>query len=219
MEKDTFEVAAAVEPALVVPATAPRASDGCAQWPQWPSVPPTLINRTTTLRELRSVDAPSLLEMISTEEVSRFICSPPTTLEGYNQFIEWSHRRRAEGRYICFGVIPDGFEVAVGIFQLQVRPGDAPEWGFAIGSPFWGTGLFVDGAEAVLDFAFRGMGLRCLGARAAVENSRGNRALQKIGAVCERVIPQGLIKNGRPLDEHYWTVPADGRPHRKVIWK
>ena len=100
-----------------------------------------------------------------------------------------------------------------------MRPGDVPEWGFAIGSPFWGTGLFVDGAEAVTDFAFRGMGLRCLGARAAVDNGRGNGALRKIGAVCEGIISRGLIKHGRPLDEYYWTLSADGRPRRKVFWR
>ena len=28
------------------------------------------------------------------------------------------------------------------------------EWGFALGSAYWGTGLFVAGATHVLDFAF-----------------------------------------------------------------
>ena len=108
----------------VAPAWRPIAD---AAWPDWHTGVPTLVNGTTTLRELDSADAPSLLEMISTEEVSQFICAPPTTVEGYEQFINWSHRRRAEGRYVCFGVLPEGFDVAVGIFQLQV--GSAPSSG------------------------------------------------------------------------------------------
>ena len=71
----------------------------------------------------------------------------------------------------------------------------------------------------MLDFAFRGIGLEGLGARAVVENDRGNAALQKLGAVCDGTIRDGLVRNGRPLDQYYWTLSADGRPRRKVIWE
>jgi len=68
------------------------------------------------------------------------------------------------------------------------------------------------------DFAFDGMGLEQLGARAAIENGRGNGALRKVGAVCEGVIANGLVLNGRTLDKYYWTVSADGRPRKKIVW-
>jgi RimJ/RimL family protein N-acetyltransferase len=87
-----------------------------------------------------------------------------------------------------------------------------------MGSPFWGTGLFVEGAEAVVDFAFEGIGVEQLGARAAIENGRGNGALRKLGAVCEGVIPNGLVLNGRAQDQYYWTLSANARPRRKIVW-
>jgi len=189
------------------------------EWTDWRAIVPALINDKTRLRELRVGDAPSLLSMLSTEEVSRFISPPPTTLQGYEQFIRWSHRKREDGQYICLGVVPEGYDVAIGIFQLQIPSDATPEGGFALGSPFWGTGLFLEGAEAVIDFAFRGIGLPQLGARAVVENGRGNGALRKVGAVCEGIIPGGLVKNGRPLDQFYWTVSPDARVRRKVIWE
>ena len=43
------------------------------------------------------------------------------------------------------------------VFSVQIPSGDTPEWGF-VGSPFWGPG-FSYKAEAVLDFAFHGIGL------------------------------------------------------------
>jgi RimJ/RimL family protein N-acetyltransferase len=106
----------------------------------------------------------------------------------------------------------------VGIFQIQCKPGELPEWGFAMGSTFWGTGLFVEGAEAVLDFAFGGMGLQVLGARAATENLRGNGALMKLGAVRQGVIPNGLVLGDRNYDQYYWTISADARPRKKIVW-
>ena len=97
-----------------------------------------------TLRELRMSDATALLALLTTEEVTRFISPPPTTLEGFERFIAWTVREREAGRYLCFAVVPEGYDTAVGLFQVrQLDPtfGTA-EWGFAIGSAFWGTGLF-----------------------------------------------------------------------------
>ena len=78
----------------------------------------SLVGRT--LRELRLSDAASLLAMLSTEEVSRFISPPPTTVEGFERFIAWTHRERAAGNYICFAVVPQNMDTAVGIFQALV---------------------------------------------------------------------------------------------------
>jgi RimJ/RimL family protein N-acetyltransferase len=190
-----------------------------AEWPAWRSLVPTLINETTRLRELRSSDALPLLSMLTTEEVTRFISPPPVSQEGFERFIRWSHERRLAGQYVCFGIVPKGFDVAIGIFQIQMSSGETPEWGFAVGSPFWGTGLFVQGADAVLDFAFRGIGLEELCACAAVENGRGNGALLKLGAVQQGIIRDGLVRNGKAMDQYYWTLSADARPRRKIIWE
>jgi RimJ/RimL family protein N-acetyltransferase len=211
MEMMPFNVVATQDPMVIVPALQPAS-------PEWQAFVPLLMNRTTRLRELQLSDAPSLLTLLSTEEVSRFISPPPTTVEGFEAFVRWSHKKRATGSYVCFGIVPAGYDHAVGIFQIQCKPGELPEWGFAMGSSFWGTGLFVEGAEAVLDFAFGQMGLQVVGARAATENLRGNAALQKLGAVRQGVIPKGLVLADRTYDQYYWTLSADGRPRKKIVW-
>ena len=216
MQMIPFNAVAQREPILTVPTHRFAAR---AEWPQWRSILPTLMHRSARLRELRPSDALPLLSMLTTEEVTRFISPPPVTQEGFERFIQWSRRKRVAGQYVCFGVVPQGYDVAVGIIQVQIPPGEKPEWGFAMGSPFWGTGLFVQGAEAVLDFAFRGIGLEELCACAAVDNGRGNGALQKMGAVRQRIIRDGLVRNGTPMDQYYWTLSAGGRPRRKVIWE
>ena len=134
-----------------------------------------------TLRELRLSDAPSLLAMLSTEEVARFISPPPTTVDGFERFIAWTHRERAAGNYVCFGVVPHGMDTAIGIFQVrQLEPGfGTAEWGFAIGSEFWGTGGFMDGAKMVVDFAFNvDRHAPARGAGGGRERSRQRRAPQ-----------------------------------------
>ena len=177
----------------------------------WRQKLPVLTGSMVTLRELRLSDAASLLSMLSTEEVARFISPPPTTIEGFERFIAWTHRERAVGAYICFAVVPHGMDTAVGIFQVrQLDPGfNTAEWGFAIGSPFWGTGMFVDGAKLIVDFTFDVVGVHRLEARAAVANGRGNGALRKLGASQEGVLRKSFLRNGEYLDQTLWTIVED----------
>ena len=186
---------------------------------EWRSGLPLLAGSNFTLRELRTSDAASLLAMLTTEEVSRFISPPPTTVDGFERFISWTHRERQAGNYVCFAVVPNGMDTAIGIFQVRsLEAGFASaEWGFAIGSPFWGTGIFAEGAKLVVDFAFDTIGTSRLEARACVANGRGNGALRKIGAVQEGVLRRSFNRNGQFLDQALWSILADDwRLQRRV---
>ena len=188
----------------------------------WRSALPTLCGANVTLRQLRRSDAASLVAMLATEEVARFITPPPTTVEGFERFIEWTHVQRAQGAYACFAVVPEGMETAIGIFQVrQLEPSFATaEWGFAIGSPYWGTGVFADGAALVVDFAFQVLGVHRLEARAAARNGRGNGALMKIGAVREGVLRKSFVRNGEYLDQILWSIVREDwmQAHSKAVW-
>ena len=174
----------------------------------WQASLPVLRGGAVTLRQLRVSDAPSLLALLTTEEVSRFISPPPTTLEGMEAFITWTHTRQRAGTYACFAVVPEGTDSAVGIFQVRAldHEFEAAEWGFALGSPYWGRGLFVDGAALMLRFVFETVGARRLEARSSVENGRGNGALSKVGAVQEGLLRQSFLKDGRYHDQNLWVL-------------
>ena len=174
----------------------------------WRAGLPVLGGTMVTLRELRPSDAPSLFAMLTTEEVSRFISPPPTTVDGFERFIAWTLRMRSAGTYACFAVTLAGSDTAIGIFQLrQLEAGfSTAEWGFAIGSPYWGTGAFTDGAELLARFAFETVGVHRLEARAAVKNGRGNGALRKIGAVQEGLLRRSFLRNGEYLDQVLWSI-------------
>lgn len=186
----------------------------------WRQALPVLTARGVTLRELQISDAISLLDMLSTEEVARFISPPPTTVEGFERFIAWACHEREAGRYVCFAVVPEGLTRAVGIFQVRAMdPGFAiAEWGFAIGSPFWGTGIFVNGARSTVEFAFETLGVHRLEARAAVENGRGNGALAKIGAVKEGVLRKSFLRRGLYIDQALWSIVREDWRQAKAVW-
>ena len=217
MEKMPFREQPAVGPARMEGA-APRmaASD-------WRNGLPVLTGREVTLRELRSSDAASLQALLTTEEVTRFMTSPPATIEAWERFILWTHRQRVEGTYFCFGVVPEGNEDAVGLFQVrQLEPGfGSADWDFALGFAYWGSGVFAEAAHLVASFLFDVVGSHRLEARIAVANYRGNGALKKLGAVQEGILRKSLSRRDQYLDQILWTILDEdwrmartGRTHR-----
>ena len=128
------------------------------------------------------------------------------------------HAQRAAGEHVCFAVTLEGFETAIGIFQVRRLDTSfqLAEWGFAIGSPFWGSGVFEESAELVLDFAFATLGVHRLEARAAVLNGRGNGALRKIGAVQECILHRALLRDGVWLDQAMYAILDGDHVARKT---
>lgn len=186
----------------------------------WKNALPVLAGHDVTLRELRPADAASLCELLTAGEVARFISPPPTTVEGFERFIQWTHDERAAGRYICFAVVPHGLDTAIGLFQVrQLEPAfGTAEWGFVLGSSFWGTGVFMDAARLTIEFAFETVGVHRLEARAAVLNGRGNGALAKAGAVKEGVLRKSFLRNGEYLDQALWSIVRDDWRQTRAVW-
>ena len=186
----------------------------------WTTGLPVLQGRKMMLRELVKTDALSLLSMLSTEEVAKFISPPPTTPQGFEKFVQWAQREREAGNQFTFGMVPEGCEHAVGLVQVRaIAPRfSVAEWGFALGSPFWGTGIFLAGARMTLDFAFQNTAVNRLEARAVVQNGRGNGALRKLGAVQEGVLRGSLLKDGKHLDQIMWSIVAQDWFQAKAVW-
>ncbi len=206
--------------ALTAAPSIPLPSASAAVCTDWTEGLPVLQAPGVTLRELRQADAASLLALLTTEEVTRFISPPPTTIEGFERFIAWTESERKAGRYACFAVVPEGYDTAVGLFQLrQLDPSfGTAEWGFAIAEDFWGSGIFARSAARVLDFAFREIGVHRIEARAAVQNGRGNGALRKIGAVQEGILRRSFLRGGQFLDQALWAIIDEDWYRSKAVW-
>ena len=208
MEKMPYQEPLSDDPVVSpVPLSAPLPAAAT----DWRHGLPTLTGSLVTLRELRASDAGALFVMLTTAEVTRFISPPPATVDGFEKFIAWADRERVGGRYVCFAVVPRGSDTAIGLFQIRSLEAEfgTSEWGFAVASEFWGTGIFGDGARLAIGFAFDTLGTRRLEARAAMENTRGNAALRKLGASREAILRKSFLRHGELHDQALWTILAD----------
>jgi ribosomal-protein-alanine N-acetyltransferase len=184
----------------------------------WRESLPVLSSGELVLREVQTSDAASLVMLMNESAIARFISAPPSTVEGFERFIAASQRLRAAGEGACFAVTLRNFDSAVGLFQLRLTsPSEADarqiggaanpaEWGFALGTAFWGTGLFPRCAALVLQFAFEQVRVHRLEARCALKNGRGGKALVKVGAVPEGILRRAFTRGEEQLDQVLYAI-------------
>lgn len=203
--------ASALHPVVGSP-TVRRDTDRQSPHIGWSDGLPTLTGKQVTLRELVAADGSVLLPLVSAPEVARFLSPPPQSLERFAGFIESTLRERHAGRYAAFAIVPHGTHAPVGLVQIrQIEPGfRTAEWGIALGSEWWGRGLFQDVGELLLAFAFETLGVHRLEARVAARNARGNGAVEKLGGVAEGLLRSSLqVADGTRLDQVLWSWLAE----------
>ena len=184
----------------------------------WSTALPVLSAGEVILREVRKSDAHALVMHLTAPEITRFISPPPSTVDGFEEFIAASQRSRAGGEGACFAVTHRDFDTAIGLFQIRLTSSagneanqfggvrDSAEWGFAVATPYWGTGVFMRGAGLVLDFVFEQMRVHRLEARCVLKNGRGGKALVKVGAVPEGVLRKAFTSGDEHLDQVLYAI-------------
>lgn len=176
----------------------------------WRAGLPLLVNDRVTLRELRRSDAEALHRIARCPDVARHMWPAPPDVAAFERFIEWTCVERAAGRYVCFGIVPDGATEASGLFELrQMQPGFfRGELGCLMDPALWGTGLFQGAARLMLDFAFGVMGVHRIEARTAADNVRSNVAMRKLGARNEGMLRAAFVRDGSFVDQQLWAIVA-----------
>jgi [ribosomal protein S5]-alanine N-acetyltransferase len=174
---------------------------------RWRAGLPVLTTPAVTLREIQMSDAPTLHRVARRPEVARFMWPAPAELDGFQKFIAWAWAEREAGKYVGFVIVPRRATEPAGLFELrQMQPGFfRAELGFFIDPSYWGTGVFTEAAQLVLDFAFRVVGIHRIEARATVDNIRSNRVLRKLGAQQEGILRASFVCDGALVDQALWA--------------
>jgi ribosomal-protein-alanine N-acetyltransferase len=188
----------------------------------WTECVPRLSGDLSLVREVVDADAETLFELLADPVVAEHMSAPPPSVEAFAGFIQWAKRFRARGDGICFGIVPHGLHAAVGIIQIRALEPSffTAEWGFALGAAFWSTGVFIDAANVVAEFAFTTIGVNRLEARAVINNERAIAAVQKLGARPEAALSRAFRKGSRRDPQQLWTLREDDwrqRPRRDRV--
>lgn len=164
----------------------------------------------TVLRELNASDAESLVPLMCDSEVRRYLPGAPSTDEDFRRYAKWVEKQRRGGRHFCVAVTIE--DRAIGIIQAwPLEPGaQTVEWGFALGRPYWGQGLFQEAARAFIEVALSHLKVQRLEARTATSNARAIAALRRLGAQSEGVLRQCFTLDDTRADCLMWSLLASG---------
>ena len=160
---------------------------------------PVLKTRRLLLRAPVPDDAEALTALINDRRIAENTARipHPYTLKDAETFID----RVAGGSEVTFMVtLTDGRIVGgCGIATLRA---DGPEIGYWFGVAHWGHGYATEAARAVIDHAFRDIGLKELRAGARVSNPASRRVLEKCGFQWTGVVLQRVraLNSSAPSD-------------------
>jgi ribosomal-protein-alanine N-acetyltransferase len=164
-----------------------------------------LVLARTSLRHVHEDDATSLVQLLDDPDVRRFTPGAPSGPEAFRRFVSWAERRRQQEGYVCLAIELEGR--AIGLIQAwPLEPtGEIMEWGFALGRPFWGRGLFQEAAHGFVGW-LSALGVERLEARSALCNTRGTTALVRLGARPEGLLRQCVSVADKRTDALLWSI-------------
>jgi RimJ/RimL family protein N-acetyltransferase len=183
----------------------------------WRNGLPTLVGRTVVLREPVTADVPSLVDVLSLHDATRFGLDEPVSNLAAQELVERAMRERGAGVSATYAIALGASATLVGLLQMrQLDPTfEAGEWECTLVPSVRGTGIFVEAARLAGSFAFDIIGTHRLESRVLLQNGRANGALRKLGAVQEGVLRRSVRRDGQYFDQVLWSLlKEDWGEHR-----
>ncbi len=168
---------------------------------------PALKTRRLLLRAPRPDDAEAMVALLSDRRIAENTARIPHPYSTADAETFIAHAADGIGPSFLITLTDGQIIGGCGIATLRA---DGPEIGYWIGVPHWGHGYATEAARAVVDHAFRDLGLPELRAGARVSNPTSRRVLEKCGfqwtgVVLQRVVainssaPSDRFRLDRPL--------------------
>ncbi len=149
---------------------------------------PTLETERFFLRSITPDDTADLFRLDSDPQVTRYLGrAPMASLAATAHRIANFHTQFAAQQAIQWGIFPRPAGPLIGTFVFwHLRPEHyRAEIGYMLAPAWWGQGVMVEVATAVLDFGFTNMALHSVDAQIDPDNLASRRLLEKLGFVQE----------------------------------
>lgn len=171
-------------------------------------MPVILRTQRLTLRPHRFSDIEAVLERTSDPAFARFVPLPqPYTRDHAEQFIATAILRPWDF-HPTFAVEYEG--AAIGDVNLRVDQATrTASIGYGIDSRYWNSGFTTEAAGAVIDWAFRELGLVRIEATADSENLGSWRVMEKLGMQREGLLRRHRVLRGEHRDTVIYAILAE----------
>ena len=166
------------------------------------------MNNNFELREWRLSDAASLAENANNIHIwnnLRDALPHPYSEKDGKEFIEMALSLPKPATLLA--IVVDGKAVgSIGIFLRTDVERISAELGYFIGENYWNRGIMTEAVKQMVEYAFANFPqLHKIYATPFDFNVASHKVLQKAGFEREAILKQAAIKNGKIIDEYYYS--------------
>ena len=162
------------------------------------------------LRSLEVSDDIQLATLLGNKQIADTTANIiyPYRQQDAQSFIEAAARGHANRTFYAFAITQGQALLGVVSLNCMLRHPNTAELGYWIGVPFWGNGYATEAAQAVLDYAFKEIGLERVIGKFLRRNPASGRVLQKLGMKHVRINICAIQKWGVWEDEEEWDMSS-----------
>jgi len=164
------------------------------------------------LRPLQIDDVEMLWPYVTDPEIPLYMSwSAHENKDITKEFLQDCQKKLQKLEGICWAIFyQEKFCGVIGLDHiqksLQAAIVNSAELGYWLGKEFWGQGIIVEAAQAVLQFAFDILGLHKITIRHFVENVRSERVIEKLGFHFVGLLREDFFKNGKWHDHKLYEM-------------
>ncbi|MBC7187156.1 MAG: GNAT family N-acetyltransferase [Calditrichaeota bacterium] len=176
---------------------------------------PTLSTARLILRPFRLSDAPVVQELAGAWEVAATTAAIPHPYpDGVaEQWIATHQKEYDEGHALTLAItLKSSGELIGAITAIIDGSNKVAELGYWVGKPYWNQGYCTEAARAMVDHAFRVLGVNRVQARHMTKNPASGRVMQKIGMQYEGTLRQSLFRWGTFEDAAIYAILREEWP-------
>lgn len=167
-------------------------------------MPPVLETSRLMLRPLNKDDIDAIFEYCSDPEVSKLTTwQTHQTKQDSMVLVEYALGNYKRGLSEPYGITlknnPKKIIGTVGWFW-NTKPHKSIEIAYALARPFWGKGLMVEAATALINEALNKNDINRISSRCISENKSSQRVMEKLGMRIEGTLRQSMFVKGKFVD-------------------
>jgi RimJ/RimL family protein N-acetyltransferase len=156
-------------------------------------------------------DVPDIVALIGDYDVAKNLSRVP---HPYNEdhareWIEAMAEARFKASELVFAITRKEDGAYLGSCGLHKRDGDAFEFGYWLGKPFWRQGFATEAASRLIAFAFLELGLESVVAGYFHDNPASGHVLEKLGCLPDGMAERNCLARGHAVHCHKVVLTRD----------
>jgi RimJ/RimL family protein N-acetyltransferase len=156
-------------------------------------------------------DVPEIVALIGDYDVAKNLSRVPHPYDESHArgWIDAMAEARFKGEEFVFAVTRKEDGAYLGSCGLHRRDGDAFEFGYWLGKPFWKQGYATEAASRLIAFAFLELGLESVVAGYFHDNPASGHVLEKLGCVAHGLAERDCLARGHAVRCHKVVLTRD----------